>query len=59
MIVMKILRHSRVSITRDRYLKIADPAVEAAVAMMSREIVKRAAPTGRAVNGETAVSDSL
>ncbi len=59
MIVMKILRHSRVSITRDRYVKIADPAVEAAMAMMSREIVKRAATTGRDPDGETAVSGSL
>jgi integrase len=59
MIVMKILRHSRVSITRDRYVKIADPAVEAAMAMMSGEIVKRAATTGRATDAVIAVSDSL
>lgn len=57
MIVMKILRHSRVSITRDRYVKIADPAVEAAMALMSGEITKRAAITGRAVTIGSEITD--
>jgi integrase len=56
MIVMKVLRHSRVSVTRDRYGKIQDLAVQAAMDVFSRSVTERAANAGRAVVGEKIVS---
>ncbi len=56
-VVQRILRHSRVSITRDRYVKVRDPKVEAAMQTLE-DAVNRPASTGRATASNTDVSDS-
>ena len=56
-VVQRILRHSRVSITRDRYVKVRDPKVEAAMQTLE-DAVNRPANTGRAQHGDADVSDS-
>lgn len=56
-VVQRILRHSRVSITRDRYVKVRDPKVNAAMQTLE-DAVNRPANTGRAQHGEAEGSDS-
>ncbi len=56
-VVQRILRHSRVSITRDRYVKVRDPKVEAAMQTLE-DAVNRPANTGRAQHGKADVSAS-
>lgn len=51
MIVMKILRHSRVTITRDRYVKVQDPQVLAAMEELSRAVEN--GPRSRAAGSES------
>ena len=50
-IVMKILRHSRVTITRDRYAKVQDPQVLAAMEELSRAVEN--GPRSRAAGSES------
>jgi len=51
MIVMKILRHSRVTITRDQYVKVQDPQVLAAMEELSRAVEN--GPRSRAAGNES------
>jgi integrase len=46
-VIQRILRHSRVTITRDRYLKVRDPLVDAAMEKLEQS-VNRPANVGRA-----------
>jgi hypothetical protein len=50
-IVMIILRHSRVTITRDRYAKVQDPQVLAAMEELSRALDN--GPRSRAAGSES------
>ncbi|MBI3477125.1 MAG: tyrosine-type recombinase/integrase [Acidobacteria bacterium] len=52
-VVQRILRHSRVSITRDRYVKVRDPKVEAAMQTLERA-VNRPANAGREESSSSA-----
>ena len=56
-VVQRILRHSRVSITRDRYVKVRDPKVEAAMQTLEDAVSNRPANVGRATTGKADVSD--
>ena len=52
-VVQRILRHSRVSITWDRYVKVRDPKVEAAMQTLERA-VNRPANLGREESSSSA-----
>lgn len=55
-IVQRILRHSRVSITRDRYVKVRDPQLDAAMHTLEQAVSNRSAIVGRAQEQESAAN---
>ena len=59
-VVQRILRHSRVSITRDRYVKVRDPKVEAAMQTLEQAVSEnRPANTGRASFSKDEVNPTI
>jgi integrase len=58
-VVQRILRHARVSITRDRYIKTTDPATQAAMLALQGAVGNRPAIVGREVNAGTHVSPTI
>jgi integrase len=58
-VIQRILRHSRVTITRDRYIKVRDPQVDAAMATFEQAVGKRPAITGREESGKNTVTRTI